>query len=102
MERKRLHLALGVEDIERSVADYTQRLGHEPDLVIPNAYALWRTDSLNVSVRRTGAEEAGKLRHLGWESDDAAAFTSDVDCNGIRWESFAAEQHAAELKGIYL
>ncbi len=95
---RRLHLALGVNDIEASVADYTKRFGQAPDLVIPGAYALWRTPSLNVSIRKTGEHEAGKLRHLGWEDDEATAFTSETDCNGILWETFAAEHQAQEIQ----
>ena len=95
---KKLHLALGVADIEATVSDYTKRFGQEPDLVIAGTYALWRTAHLNVSVRNTGSEEAGKLRHLGWETNNAEAFTSETDCNGIRWEQFTAEQQAQEIK----
>lgn len=95
---KKLHLALAVADIEHTVADYTRRFCQDPDLVIPQTYALWRTDQLNVSVRQTRPEEAGKLRHLGWESSDAEEFTSDVDCNGIVWETFSAEDQAREIK----
>ena len=89
---------MGVADIEATVSDYTRRFNQEPDLVIPDAYALWRTPQLNVSVRKTGDEEVGKLRHLGWEIDDADAFTSDTDCNGILWECFAAEHQAEEIR----
>lgn len=95
---KKLHLALGVADIEATVSDYTQRFGQGPDLVIPGTYALWRTAHLNVSVRCTGNDEVGKLRHLGWETDDAESFTSETDCNGILWEHFTAKHQAQEIK----
>ncbi|WP_181919476.1 hypothetical protein [Alkalilimnicola ehrlichii] len=98
---KKLHLALGVADIEATVADYSQRFGQAPELVIAGAYALWRTDTLNVSVRKVAEEDAGKLRHLGWEVAGAEAFTSDLDCNGILWEQFAAEHQAAEIKDAW-
>ncbi|MBL4713954.1 MAG: hypothetical protein JKY64_05470 [Alcanivorax sp.] len=93
---QKLHLALGVADITATVADYTKRLGQEPDLVISGTYALWRTSQLNVSVRKTESE-AGKLRHLGWETDDAESFTSEIDCNGILWERFSARHQAQEI-----
>ncbi len=37
---KRFHIALGVSDVEASARDYSQRLGCQPDLLIPNEYAL--------------------------------------------------------------
>lgn len=55
---KKLHLALAVADIEHTVADYTRCFGQEPDLVVPQTYALWRTAQLNVSVRQARPEEA--------------------------------------------
>mgnify|MGYP000710593439 CR=1 FL=1 len=98
---KKLHIALGVSDIEASVLDYTQRFNQEPDVVIPGAYALWRTACLNVSIRTTDQNEAGQLRHLGWEADDAADFSSDTDCNGILWERFSAEHQAQEIGELW-
>lgn len=98
---KKLHLALAVADIEKSVADYSNRFGQPPNLVIPDAYALWRTAHLNVSIRKVAAEDAGQLRHLGWESDEAQILTTETDCNGILWESFSAEFQAQEIKGLW-
>jgi hypothetical protein len=93
----KLHLALSVASIERTVSDYSERFGKQPDVVIPGTYALWRTEHLNVSVRTVESGQVGQLRHLGWEVDDAPVFTSDTDCNGIVWERFTAEQQAAEI-----
>lgn len=45
---KRIHVALGVSDIEASVIEYTARLGHAPVVVVPNEYALWRTAEVNL------------------------------------------------------
>lgn len=98
---RKLHLALGVDSIEATVKDYSQRFGQAPDLVVPGEYALWRTEQLNVSVRKNDVAGAGTLRHLGWEMDDAAAFTSDTDCNGIVWESFAAQHQAEEINELW-
>jgi len=39
---KHFHLALGVFDIDESVIDYSTRLEQQPDVTIPNEYALWR------------------------------------------------------------
>jgi hypothetical protein len=51
-----------------------------------------------VSIRKSASEDAGTLRHLGWETDQASAFTSDTDCNGILWEHFSAEHQAEEIR----
>ena len=44
---KRLHLALGVADVEASADDYLQRFGCQPDLIILGTYGLWHTDAVN-------------------------------------------------------
>lgn len=97
----KLHLALTTHDLEASIADYTQRLGAEPCSVVPGAYALWRTESLNVSVRLDLGSPRGSLRHLGWEDPSAEAFSRDTDVNGIVWERFSAAQQAAEINGLW-
>lgn len=98
---KPLHLALGVRDIAETVSDYTRRLGQPPVLVVPGEYALWRTDQLNLSVRRVADEQVGQLRHLGWEDPAADGFSSDVDCNGVHWERFNAQEQAREIREIW-
>ena len=95
---KKLHIALSVSNVEKSVLDYSVRLGKEADLVIPGEYALWRTETLNLSIRRVSDKESGTLRHLGWENAEAKAFTAETDCNGILWEEFTAHQQAAEIE----
>ncbi len=97
----KLHLAIGVANIKKTVEDYSKRFGKKPDLVIPDEYALWRTDKLNVSVRKATNEEVGQLRHLGWESDDIENFSTDVDCNGILWEEFSAKKQADEINDLW-
>ena len=93
---KRFHIAIGVTDIDRSVQDYSQRLGCEPSVIIPNEYALWRTSCINLSIRRVDGESGG-LRHLGWEDASASSFSKTTDVNGIVWEKFAPEQQAEEI-----
>lgn len=93
---KTIHIALSVSDIAASVADYSARLGHDPEVVVPDQYALWRTPHVNLSIRKVPAG-SGALRHLGWEDDASAAFTSDTDINGIVWERFSAEAQAKEI-----
>ncbi len=97
---KRIHIAIGVSDIARSVEDYSQRLGGRPSVVIPNEYALWRTEHLNFSIRRV-SELPGTLRHLGWEDPSVANFTQETDPNGIIWERFNAELQAKEIKDAW-
>jgi hypothetical protein len=98
---KRIHIAISTHDVAATVQDYSQRLGTEPCLVIPGEYALWRTDTLNISVRQSDRGSSGNLRHLGWEDDTADAFTTDTDCNGILWERFNAQQQAAEINELW-
>jgi len=95
---RRIHVALGVIDVDLSVADYSARLGCPPAVHIRSEYALWRSDEVNFSIRR--AETPG-LRHLGWEDPSAAAFSAETDVNGIVWERFAAEHQAAEIRLLW-
>lgn len=98
---KKLHIALSTDDIAASVADYSARLGCAPVLVIDEAYALWRTATLNLSIRQGSGAVAGQLRHLGWEDEQAEAFSADVDVNGITWERFAAYHQAEEIEAAW-
>ena len=89
-------------------------LGVEPCLFISDEYALWRTDSLNVSIRQDSSCTPGDLRHLGWEDDSAEEFIQvgweddsaeefiqDTDVNGIIWEHFNAQQQADEINELW-
>ncbi|QCS48312.1 hypothetical protein FEK30_02025 [Picosynechococcus sp. PCC 11901] len=98
---KKLHLALSTDKIAATVADYTARLGTAPCLFIPGEYALWRTSSLNLSVRQDSTCPPGSLRHLGWEDPTATEFTQEVDVNGIIWEGFNAQHQADEINKIW-
>ncbi len=95
---KRLHLAIATKNIEATVSDYSKRFDCEPCLVVPGQYALWRTQSLNVSVRQDPSCKPGELRHMGWEDPTAATFSEDRDVNGVTWETFTAEQQAQEIE----
>ena len=64
---QRFHLALTTHNLESTISDYSVRLGIAPEVVVQGEYALWRTDSLNVSVRVDLSSKAGSLRHLGFE-----------------------------------
>tara|TARA_R110001599_G_scaffold69522_1_gene195964 strand:+ start:598 stop:993 length:396 start_codon:yes stop_codon:yes gene_type:complete len=98
---KRLHIAISTNKIEETIKDYTIRLGVEPCSFIPNEYALWRTDYLNVSIRQDPTCKPGELRHLGWEDNSALEFSEEKDINGIKWERFSAQQQADEINELW-
>ena len=97
---KRFHIALAVADLQASIADYTDRLGQPPTVVIPDKYAMWRTDLLNFSISQR-SEHAGQLRHLGFEDEAAQGFSSDRDTNGIDWELFSPTAQDEKIVEIY-
>ena len=98
---KKLHIAISTDKIDETITDYSARLGMPPCSSIPGEYALWRTESLNVSVRQDPDCETGSLRHLGWEDPIAHEFTHDIDVNGIVWERFTAQHQADEINEIW-
>lgn len=98
---KKLHLAISTDNIEATVRDYSQRLSSQPCLIVPGQYALWRTDTLNISVRKDKFCPPGSLRHLGWEDASTSNFSTTTDVNGIVWESFSASQQAEEIRSIW-
>ena len=98
---KILHVAIATHDIDASIADYSERLGEPPCTVVPNAYALWRTAAINLSIRLDTNCQPGELRHLGFEDASASAFTASRDVNGILWESFTAAQQADEINQLW-
>ena len=98
---KKIHIALSTSDINGSIEDYSKRMACEPVVVVPNQYALWRTESVNLSIRQDTSVPNGQLRHLGWEEPGVSSFTESVDVNGITWESFTAEQQADEINEFW-
>jgi hypothetical protein len=93
---KKVHLAVSVANLDQSIAEYTAMLGLAPELIIPEQYALWRTEILNLSIRVTG-QEPGLVRHVGFEDLDAQSFTVTQDCNGLSWERFHPLHQAQEI-----
>ncbi len=98
---KKLHIAISTNKIEETIQDYSERLGMEPCSFVKGEYALWRTDSLNVSIRHDVSCTPGQLRHLGWEDNEASAFSEEKDVNGITWEKFTAQQQADEINELW-
>ena len=98
---KKLHMAISTNKIEETIEDYSARLGEAPCLVVPGNYALWRTETLNVSIRQDPKCTPGTLRHLGWEDSFASEFTEETDVNGIVWERFNAQNQANEINELW-
>ena len=98
---KKIHIAIATNDIEASIADYSNRFGVAPCSFVANEYALWRTDAINFSIRMDTDCAPGELRHLGWEDDSAPQFSEERDVNGITWERFSAEQQANEINELW-
>lgn len=90
------HLALAVPDLAAAIADFRYRLDVEPEVVAPGAYALFRTESLNLSLSEVRGAPAA-LRHLGFEDPNAASFSEQEDASNIVWERFTPEQQRAEI-----
>jgi hypothetical protein len=100
MSRK-LHLAISSQDIAATIVDYSKRFGADPEVVVEGEYALWRTESLNVSVRQDPEVPSGQLGHLGWEDSEAQSFTAETDVNGIVWEHFNATHQKDEILEVW-
>ena len=98
---KKFHIAIATNSIEKTIKDYSTRLGMEPCSFVVNEYALWRTESLNFSVRQDPNCKPGELRHLGWEDPTASEFSQSTDVNGVVWERFTAQQQADEINEIW-
>ena len=101
VDLKKLHVAISTGKIDESIADYSRRLGMKPCAYVKGEYALWRTATLNVSIRQDLSCTSGTLRHLGWEDSSAIEFSKETDVNGIVWERFTAEQQAEEINDTW-
>jgi len=97
---KRLHIALAVKNLEASIIEFSRRLSSEPVAVANNRYALWRTQTVNLSISEN-PEKAGTLRHLGFEDSEASQLSSEYDSNGFEWEHFTVEQQRQEILQYY-
>lgn len=97
---KKFHISIGVTSIEQSIEDYSRRLDTKPQIIIDGQYALWRTETLNFSIRKTN-RNPGSMRHLGWEDPDAGEFTKEKDVNGILWENFNEKDQQEEINSAW-
>ena len=97
---KKFHIAIAVKDIEATVQEYSRRLDTTPTLVVADEYALWRTEALNFSIRKT-KDTPGTVRHVGWEDPAAVGFTRETDANGLLWECFTEQEQQAEIVQLW-
>jgi hypothetical protein len=97
---KRFHIAIAVRDLQESIEDYSHRLGQPATVVVPDKYAMWRTELLNFSINQT-PERAGQLRHIGFEDDSVQGFASSRDVNGIEWERFSPKAQDDKIGETY-
>jgi catechol 2,3-dioxygenase-like lactoylglutathione lyase family enzyme len=68
---KRLHVHVGVDDLDRSVAFYSGLFGAEPSVTKPD-YAKWMLDDPRVNFAISHKAGASKgVEHLGIQVDDA-------------------------------
>lgn len=92
---KRFHLSIAVPDYEAAVADYSARLGCEPEACVPGRYALWRTELLNFTISCKPGQAPG-VRHVGFEDAAEGGMREEVDAAGLVWEYFNAEAQREE------
>lgn len=97
---KKFHIAIAVTDIGAAVQEYSRRLGAAPTLVVADEYALWRTETLNFSIRKT-TDAPGAVRHVGWEDPTAIGFTRETDANGLLWERFTEQDQQEEITRLW-
>jgi len=85
-EKRRLHIHMSVDDIEKSIIFYSTQFQAEPTKVKED-YAQWLVDdlSLNFAISTRGHEKG--VNHLGvqYESDDALlGAQTKFESNGIK------------------
>jgi lactoylglutathione lyase len=68
---KRFHVHLHVEDLPRSIQFYTRLFAAEPARV-ESDYAKWMLEDPPVNFAISTRGEAGRIDHLGFQTDDAA------------------------------
>ena len=97
---KKIHIALAVKNLDSSINEYSRRLGSRPVVIVEGQYALWRTTEVNLSISEK-PDQAGQLRHLGFEDPEATQMRAEYDINGLMWEQFTAEQQRDEILQHY-
>jgi hypothetical protein len=95
--QRRIHVALAVQSLEQAIPEFAARLGVQPTVVAAGAYALFVTPEVNLSISEI-PEQAGQLRHLGFEDECATTFAVHRDSSGFVWETFSAELQRQEIE----
>lgn len=68
---KRLHVHVGVSNLDRSIGFYSTLFGTEPSVVKPD-YARWMLDDPRVNFAISEGKHAAKgVEHLGIQAEDA-------------------------------
>ncbi|WP_324282106.1 hypothetical protein VKI21_15285 [Cyanobacterium aponinum UTEX 3222] len=98
---KKIHIALSTHNLKESIEEYSKRLSASPIIIIENEYALWKTETVNFSVRQDKSVKQGSLRHLGWEDSEATIFSQEIDVNGIIWENFNEQNQLQEIENLW-
>ena len=66
---KRLHVHVGVSDLDRSIGFYSTLFGSEPT-VVKGDYAKWMLDDPCVNFAISAANAAKGIEHLGIQAED--------------------------------
>lgn len=61
---KRIHMHLGVDDLDRSIAFYSELFGAEPSIVKPD-YAKWMLDDPRVNFAISQGHATRGIEHVG-------------------------------------
>lgn len=76
---KRMHVHVGVSDLNRSIGFYSTLFGSAPS-VVKNDYAKWMLDDPRVNFAISSGEHAAKgIEHLGIQVENAAELTDVYD-----------------------
>lgn len=76
---KRLHVHVGVDSLDRSIAFYSTLFGAEPNVVKPD-YAKWMLDDPRVNFAISEGQHAvGGIEHLGIQAEDETELAEVYD-----------------------
>lgn len=95
---KKFHISVSVEDFEESLSNYSSLLSAEPLVIVPNRYAMWKTDLLNFTISKKEGQGGGTIRHIGFEQEGYERIFEHRDNNNITWEFFSQKAQIEEIK----
>jgi len=91
---KRLHIHIGVTDLDRSLAFYTALFGQDPTVTKPD-YAKWLLDDPRVNFAISTQAASKGIDHLGIQVDGADALKDISGRLGAAGEALRDEPGAA-------